>query len=184
MLPFRTDFRTHAISRGKRFCLARLRNRARHLALVAFCNVNLEGEILWEKIITIVNTAWGSWKSPSMPYLKYTWEFVEVFSKKLIKAGDQTKTDIAGDEFKMGLCKVVYRPRTQHERINHRNVSKGISDQTYEALRYQDDIGVHDPFNGAGTTLFVPPKQAENTLGLTIQINGVKSAEETNQKYQ
>src|SRR5690554_814654 len=33
-----------------------------------------KGEILWEKNnYNCKYTAWGSWKSPSSPYLKYTW---------------------------------------------------------------------------------------------------------------
>ena len=33
-------------------------------------------EILWEKNnYNCKYTAWGSWKSPSKPYMKYTWEF-------------------------------------------------------------------------------------------------------------
>ena len=41
-----------------------------------------KGEILWEKNnYNCKYTAWGSWKSPSSPYLKYTWEFVEVFAR-------------------------------------------------------------------------------------------------------
>ncbi len=41
-----------------------------------------KGEILWEKNnYNCKYTAWGSWKSPSNPYLKYTWEFIEVFCK-------------------------------------------------------------------------------------------------------
>jgi len=36
-----------------------------------------KGEILWEKNnYNCKYTAWGSWKSPSNPYLKYTWEFI------------------------------------------------------------------------------------------------------------
>jgi len=39
-----------------------------------------KAEIVWEKHNwNCKYTAWGSWKSPSMPYLKYTWEFIEVF---------------------------------------------------------------------------------------------------------
>ncbi len=45
-----------------------------------------KSEILWEKNnYNAKYTAWGSWKSPSMPYLKYTWEFIEVFDKKHIR---------------------------------------------------------------------------------------------------
>jgi DNA modification methylase len=45
-----------------------------------------KGEIIWEKNnYNCKYTAWGSWKSPSSPYLKYTWEFLEVFAKGTLK---------------------------------------------------------------------------------------------------
>lgn len=42
-----------------------------------------KGEIIWEKHnYNCKYTAWGSWKSPRNPYLKYSWEFLEIFSKR------------------------------------------------------------------------------------------------------
>ncbi len=49
-----------------------------------------KGEILWEKNnYNCKYTAWGSWKSPSSPYLKYTWEFIEIFCKGDLKNGNK-----------------------------------------------------------------------------------------------
>ena len=61
-----------------------------------------KGEILWEKNnYNCKYTAWGSWKSPSNPYLKYTWEFIEVFCKgTLQKTGNRDDADISADDFK------------------------------------------------------------------------------------
>ena len=61
-----------------------------------------KGEILWEKNhYNCKFTAWGSWKSPSSPYLKYTWEFLEIFCKgDLKKSGDSKNADIDADSFK------------------------------------------------------------------------------------
>jgi len=61
-----------------------------------------KGEILWEKNnYNCKYTAWGSWKSPSNPYLKYTWEFLEVFCKgDLKKVGNSANADISADDFK------------------------------------------------------------------------------------
>lgn len=61
-----------------------------------------KGEILWDKHnYNCKYTAWGSWKSPSNPYLKYTWEFLEIFCKGDIKhSGDTKMADINSDEFK------------------------------------------------------------------------------------
>jgi site-specific DNA-methyltransferase (adenine-specific) len=42
-----------------------------------------EAGIPWEKNNCIAKyMAWGSWKSLSIPYLKYIWEFIEVFDKE------------------------------------------------------------------------------------------------------
>ena len=56
-------------------------------------------EILWEKNHrNCAYTAWGSWKSPSSPYFKYTWEFLEVFCKGELKhEGDSKMIDITGN---------------------------------------------------------------------------------------
>ena len=61
-----------------------------------------KGEILWDKHnYSCKYTAWGSWKSPSNPYLKYTWEFLEVFCKgDLRHEGNWKNADITADEFK------------------------------------------------------------------------------------
>ena len=61
-----------------------------------------KGELLWEKNnYNCKYTAWGSWKSPSSPYLKYTWEFIEVFTKGSLKSGgSKDDADITADEFK------------------------------------------------------------------------------------
>ncbi len=51
-----------------------------------------KGEILWEKNnYNCKYTSWGSWKSPSSPYLKYTWEFIEIFCKGNLKKQDKKK---------------------------------------------------------------------------------------------
>jgi len=61
-----------------------------------------KGEILWDKHnYNCKYTAWGSWKSPSNPYLKYTWEFLEIFCKGDLRHGGNWKNvDITADEFK------------------------------------------------------------------------------------
>ena len=61
-----------------------------------------KAEILWEKHnYNCKYTAWGSWKSPSNPYFKYTWEFIEVFSKgNLTHKGQKKHIDVTAEEFK------------------------------------------------------------------------------------
>ena len=43
-----------------------------------------KGEILWKTII-IANILLGAVGKSSNPYLKYTWEFIEIFAKGTLK---------------------------------------------------------------------------------------------------
>lgn len=61
-----------------------------------------KGEILWEKNnYNCKYCIWGSWKSFAVFYLKYLWEFIEIFCKNSFKKeGDKDSIDIIDDEFK------------------------------------------------------------------------------------
>ena len=80
-----------------------------------------KAEFLWEKNnYNAKYTAWGSWKSPSMPYIKYTWEFIEVFDKETHKkTGRREDIDITADEFKEWvLGQVVISPGDPDEGLS------------------------------------------------------------------
>lgn len=65
-----------------------------HIVSNFFMNEKMiwKGEILWDKHNwNCKYTAWGSWKSPSNPYLKCTWEFLEIFSKGDLKKQGEKK---------------------------------------------------------------------------------------------
>jgi hypothetical protein len=86
-----------------------------------------KGEILWEKNnYNCKYTAWGSWKSPSSPYLKYTWEFVETFCKgDLTKRGDKENIDITADEFKQWVvAKWSIAPERRMKEYGHLQCSR------------------------------------------------------------
>ena len=81
-----------------------------------------KAEILWEKNnYNAKYTAWGSWKSPSMPYIKYTWEFIEVFDKETHKkCGRQEDIDITAEEFKEWvLGRWSFPPEIHMKDYNH-----------------------------------------------------------------
>lgn len=60
-----------------------------------------KAEILWDKQhYNCKSCAFGSWQSPSMPFLKYTYEYIEVFCKTTYKkTGRREDIDITRDEF-------------------------------------------------------------------------------------
>lgn len=130
-----------------------------------------KGEILWEKNnYNCKYTAWGSWKSPSAPYLKYTWEFIEVFSKgDLKKAGSKERIDITADEFKAWVvARWSIGPERQMKRYNHPAMfPEELVERALKLFTYQDDL-VLDPFNGAGTTTLVARRLQRRFVGIDI----------------
>ena len=130
-----------------------------------------KAEIIWEKHnYNCKYTAWGSWKSPSMPYLKYTWEFIEVFCKgSQKKAGDSAQADIIGDEFKKWVyAKWEVAPESRMKEFGHPSMfPEEIPDRLMKLFSYRGDV-VLDPFNGVGTTTLVAHQLGRRHIGMDI----------------
>ncbi|HAF17228.1 MAG: DNA-methyltransferase [Thermacetogeniaceae bacterium] len=130
-----------------------------------------KGEIIWEKNnYNCKYTAWGSWKSPASPYLKYTWEFIEVFCKgDLVKKGDNNKIDISADEFKQWVvAKWSIAPERKMKEFGHPAMfPEQLVERVLKLFSYKDDI-ILDPFNGVGTTTTVACKLGRNYIGIDI----------------
>ena len=130
-----------------------------------------KAEFLWEKNnYNAKYTAWGSWKSPSMPYIKYTWEFIEVFDKVTHKkTGRREDIDITADEFKEWvLGKWSFPPEIRMKDYEHPAMfPEELPRRLMKLFSYKNDI-VLDPFNGAGTTSLVAWKQGRRFIGIDI----------------
>jgi len=130
-----------------------------------------KGEIVWEKNnYNCKYTAWGSWKSPSNPYLKYTWEFLEIFCKgDLKKAGDSKNADILPDDFKKWvLGKWSIAPERNMREFGHPAMfPEELAQRALQLFSFENDI-ILDPFNGAGTTTSVAKKINRRYLGIDI----------------
>ena len=140
-----------------------------------------KGEILWDKHnYNCKYTAWGSWKSPSNPYLKYTWEFLEIFCKGDLKhPGSRRMADITGDEFK----KWVYArwdipPEYNMKKYGHPAMfPEALVERVLKLFSFKGDT-VLDPFNGVGTTTAVAKKLSRNYVGIDISDEYCKKAED------
>jgi len=130
-----------------------------------------KGEILWDKHnYNCKYTAWGSWKSPSMPYLKYTWEFIEIFCKKTHKKiGDPKNIDITGDQFKKWVyAKWDIAPERNMKKYKHPAMfPEELVARLLKLFSYKNDI-VLDPFNGVGTTTAVAKRLNRKYIGIDI----------------
>jgi len=139
-----------------------------------------KGEILWEKNnYNCKYTAWGSWKSPSNPYLKYTWEFLEVFCKgDLKKIGNSENADISADDFKKWTVgKWSIAPERNMKDFDHPAMfPEELVQRVLQLFSFEKDI-VLDPFNGAGTTTSVAKKLNRRYLGIDISEKYCKVAQ-------
>jgi len=130
-----------------------------------------KSEILWEKNHrNCAYTAWGSWKSPSGPYFKYTWEFLEVFCKGNLKhEGSSDMIDITGNEFKTWVdAKWSIAPERNMKDYEHPAMfPPELAYRVLKLFSYQGDV-ILDPFNGAGTTTLVAKETGRNFIGIDI----------------
>ena len=123
-------------------------------------------------------TTWGSWKSPSSPYLKYTWEFIEIFSKGDLKhTGDKKNIDITSDEFKEWVvAKWFIAPEKHMKKYNHPAMfPEKLVERVLKLFSFQNDV-ILDPFNGVGTTTLVAKKLNRKFLGIDISEKYYKTA--------
>ena len=132
-----------------------------------------KAEFLWEKNnYNAKYTAWGSWKSPSMPYIKYTWEFIEVFDKETHKkTGRREDVDITGEEFKAWvLGRWSFPPEIRMKEYDHPAMfPEELPRRLMKLFSYRNDI-VLDPFNGTGTTTLVAYKNQRRFIGIDVSL--------------
>ncbi len=144
-----------------------------------------KGEIIWEKNnYNCKYTAWGSWKSPSSPYLKYTWEFLEIFAKGTLKhKGKKENIDISAEEFKkFVIAKWAIAPERKMKEFQHPAMfPEKLVERVLKLFSYQNDV-VLDPFNGVGTTTAVAKKLKRRYVGIDISEKYCKIADERTKK--
>ncbi len=130
-----------------------------------------KGEILWEKNnYNCKYTAWGSWKSPSSPYLKYTWEFLEVFCKgNLKKPGNSANADIDAESFKEWvMAKWSIAPERRMREFDHPAMfPEELARRVMLLFSFRGDT-ILDPFAGVGTTCVAARRNARQFLGIDI----------------
>jgi len=113
----------------------------------------LMGEAIWDKGNVTSRTAWGSFKSPSAPYLVQPYEMVLIFGKNGRKLkGDKEFADITKEEFinySYSMWKV--RPETAKHKDHPAPFPREL---VYRVLKFFSFEGntVLDPFSGTGTT--------------------------------
>ena len=136
-------------------------------------------EIIWDKRNYGCNyTTWGSWMSPSNPFVKTIFEYINVYCKgSFKKIGSKENIDISKKEFieyVNGIWRIT--PETRMSKFGHPAVfPEEIPKRLMKLFSYKGDI-VLDPFNGVGTTTLVAKKLGRGFIGIDLSPEYCKTA--------
>ena len=151
-------------------------------------------------------TAWGSWMSPSSPYIYNPKECVILayknLHKKTIKGTPQWKGELqmVEDKKKGGMRnKMVYEDKDKKDFMSlvfgqwnyfadtrqktKATFSLDIPYRAIKILSYKEDV-VLDPFNGSGTTCLAAEMLGRKWIGLDISENYCEVARKRIKEYQ
>lgn len=113
------------------------------------------------------STSWGSWCSPTCPYLRDASEFIIVMDKTTHKRTDRNgKNDITPEEFLKYTSNCWYIP-PEHDRTHPAPFPVELPKRLIKLYTYPGEI-VLDPFLGSGTTLLAC--RQTNRIGIGFEI--------------
>ena len=139
--------------------------RMREIGFLMLC------PIVWHKKQIGNRTAWGSYRSPSMPCFPTPFEYIIVMCKESLRhEGDSDKITVSAKDFQTNANALwEFLPETRMmELYGHPAMfPEELPRRLIQQLTYADDI-VLDPFNGVGTTCVVAKKLKRKYIGIEM----------------
>src|SRR5579859_5889843 len=126
--------------------------------------------IVWNEQNISRRTAWGSWLSPSAPFVTAPVETVAVFHKGGFRrpATGGRHGDISRDEFLAWTLGVWTFAGANPRRVGHpAPFPEELPRRLIKNYSYPEDL-VLDPFSGSGTTLVAAKRLGRSSLGVEI----------------
>jgi len=126
--------------------------------------------IVWNEQNISRRTAWGSWLSPSAPFVTAPVEMIAVFYKGSFRrpARDGRRGDITRDEFLAWTLGMWTFAGANPRRVGHpAPFPEELPRRLIKLYSYLDDV-VLDPFVGSGTTLVAASRLGRRSVGVEI----------------
>ena len=125
--------------------------------------------IVWNEQNISRRTAWGSWMSPTAPFVTAPVEMIPVFFKDTWKRSKVGRTtDIERDEFLAWTLGVWTFPGANPARLGHpAPFPPELPDHLIKLYSFVEDI-ILDPFLGSGTTCAVAKRLRRTSIGVDI----------------
>ena len=127
----------------------------------------MRSDIVWYKQAMSKRTAWGSWMSPSSPYVIQPYEFILVFQKDINHykhIGEKKNIDITRDEFILfsdGFWNI--KAETLLSKVHPAPFPFDLAYRIIKFYTYKNDI-VLDMFGGTGTVALACSKTGRNFI--------------------
>jgi site-specific DNA-methyltransferase (adenine-specific) len=126
--------------------------------------------IVWNEQNISRRTAWGSWMSPSAPFVTAPVEMIAVFYKDVFRrpAREGRRGDITRDEFLAWTLGTWTFAGANPRRVGHpAPFPEELPRRLIKLYSYPGDL-VLDPFLGSGTTLIAAARLGRRSLGIEI----------------
>ena len=126
--------------------------------------------IVWNEQNISRRTAWGSWMSPSAPFVTAPVEMIAVFFKGSFRrpATAGRRGDITRDEFLAWTLGTWTFPGANPRRVGHpAPFPEELPRRLIKLYSYPQDM-VLDPFVGSGTTLIAASRLGRRSVGVEI----------------
>lgn len=130
--------------------------------------------IIWNQNYSDSATAWGSWKSPSAPFIRHQCESVLVFYKINWKKKGH-RSDLTAKEFMQLTKSELWSISPETIRTHPAPFPEELPKRCIKLFSYLNDV-ILDPFVGSGTTCVVAQKNGRRWIGIDNEKEYVEMA--------
>ena len=123
-------------------------------------------------------TSWGSFKSPSCPYMRPLSETILIFAKNEIKLKYKGETDLSSKEFKEWTKNIWYIPINKKDKKIHPTAFPLELPKRCIKLFTWKNATILDPFFGSGTTAVACEQLNRRWIGIEISEKYCEMAQE------